>query len=238
MACAARVDEALGDLDSAEAWSRRITERYDDWWATWYLFCQRTGRGELDGAREMARAGLRLPEPGGPDSLAFFHWIEDEPDRAIRILEGWMEAQPAGPAAMSLMLLYDQTGANEKRDEMLRQLSGGIEGVGPKSADVCRLMQDALSAPEKGLDLAGVDAQIAAIQEGSPFFLRLSVGRFLLNRGRPEDARKYLKACAEDLYADGWSRAAAALWLRRASPEEAKPDETPAPAGGDERART
>ena len=47
--------ESEEDWERAETWYSRITERYpDNCWAVWYFFCKRTGRGNLDAARDFA----------------------------------------------------------------------------------------------------------------------------------------------------------------------------------------
>ena len=47
MKCAANCNEGLGDLDRAELWTRRTTERYPNTsWSDWFLFCKRTGHGD------------------------------------------------------------------------------------------------------------------------------------------------------------------------------------------------
>ncbi|AMV37590.1 tetratricopeptide repeat protein [Planctomyces sp. SH-PL62] len=229
MMCAAEVEERLGDLDEAESWSRRVSERYGDSWGAWYIFCQRTGRGDLDDARAVARAAVRRPDAATPDVVAWFYWLEKEPDQAIRVLESWIEVQP-GPASMMLLILYDQIGAEEKRDAVLERIVGGLEGIGPKTAGICRLLRDALADPNRSLDLAAVDAAIESIRPDTPDFMHVVVGKFLLMRGRPEDARKYLEACAGDPAANGWNRAAAASWLREAFPETKPPEPGPKPA--------
>ena len=56
------------------------------------------------------------------------------------------------------------------------------------------------------------------------------VGRFLLNRGRVEDARKHLEYCIGCNELDPWYRAAAGARLRAASPD-ARPAPKPADPG-------
>ena len=50
-----RCAEGEKDWERAETWYSRDSERYPDGaWAVWYLFCKRTGRGNLEAARQFA----------------------------------------------------------------------------------------------------------------------------------------------------------------------------------------
>lgn len=236
MRCAAEVDERLGELDEAAEWRRRNALRYPSEWQNWYLFCHRTGRGDLDAAGSLARAVIRGTDPASQPMVAeYVAWLEGDLDQAIRLLESAIEAQPNGAIAVPLLLCYDQAGADAKRDALLDKMLNGMENVGPKTQAVCNLLRDALAAPDKGLDLKAADAVIDSLLPISPAYQRLMVGRFLLDHGKPQEAKKYLVAANRDILGDDWARALAGSWLRAAFPEEnrkpePKPDPKPARA--------
>lgn len=54
MICASECNEALGELDRAELWIRRVSERYPPNRAAWLQWCKRTGRGNLEAAQKLA----------------------------------------------------------------------------------------------------------------------------------------------------------------------------------------
>ncbi|WP_165070444.1 tetratricopeptide repeat protein [Paludisphaera rhizosphaerae] len=235
MSCAAEVDERLGELDSAEVWLHRNAVRYPNSWTNWYLFCHRTGRGDLDEARDFATAVIRGQGAANePTLVAYVHWLEGDLDQAVRVLEPQNEAKPNGAFGVPLLLIYDQIGADAKRDALLDKMLDGMENVGPKTKALCDLFHNALAAPDKGFDFKAADEVIDSILPESPDYQRLMVARFLLDHGKEQEAKKYLVAASRDVLGDPWSRALAATWLRAAFPEEnrkpaAKPEGRPAP---------
>ncbi|MDG3005201.1 hypothetical protein [Paludisphaera mucosa] len=232
MLCASEVDERLGDLDSAEAWVRNVAERYPANWEYWYRFCQRTGKGDLETSRRLARAAVRGSGLATPYGQAYFHWIEGEPDDAARVLERMRETKPDPSVESLLMLVYDQTGAAEKRDALLRKLVGDLKDQAPKSSAICSLLLGSTAAGAGPLDLEAVEAVLAETPPENRLPMRFLVARFLLNHGRAEDARRYLEACLGPDHANDWGRAAAAAWLRGLSPaaKPPGPDAKPAPS--------
>ncbi|WP_165248502.1 hypothetical protein [Paludisphaera soli] len=237
MLCASEVDERLGDLESAEDWARNVSERYPDSWNVWYRFCKRTGEGDLDGATDLARAAVRAGV-APPVGRAYLHWLEGEPDEAIRTLERVYETTPEDGIATLLISLYDQTGAAGKRDDLMRKVIEEVKPTAPTSAALLDLMLKSTAVGAPPLDLAAVQAQLDESPAEIRLPLRFHVGRFLLNHGRPEDARTILEPCLARGF-DEWCRAASAAWLREAfpPPKPAEP-ERPRPRPEDEPTRT
>jgi HEAT repeat protein/tetratricopeptide (TPR) repeat protein len=54
MLCACECNEALGELDRAELWVRRVSERYPGSRAAWFQWCKKTGHGDVEAARKVA----------------------------------------------------------------------------------------------------------------------------------------------------------------------------------------
>ena len=91
MLCAANCAEGLGDLDEAELWIRRNTERYPNIsWSDWYLFCKRTDHGDVEAARAWTAAyltavGARRPgRPRGGRLLLLADRLDGESPRRLR----------------------------------------------------------------------------------------------------------------------------------------------------------
>ncbi len=227
MLCAADVDEATGDLDAAGEWRRRTAERYPKDWAQWYLFAARTGRGGLDEARRVALAMAERPGALKPIQAAFIDWNEGRPEEAAGLLESDDGSTPPLALAIYAALLHDQGDDAEKRAEAVKRLPE-LKDQGPVTARIAGMLFDSLADGAPPPDLAAIDALIAPMKPFPHAFCDFLVGRFLLNRGRAEDARKYLESCVATAELDLWSRAAAASWLRAAFPD-AGDGKTPAP---------
>ncbi len=230
MKCAADVDEQLGDLESAGAWLQRTAERYPSSWADWYLFARRTGLAEPERAAKLAGAMARIPEALDPYGLAFYHWIEGDASAALRALDPGDAPTDNLVLALNLALLQDQTGAAEERDRTVKHIVDEMKDAGPKTVQICQMLFASLADGAKPPDLAAIDAMIAPWQPQPRSICEYLVGRFLLNRGRVEDARKYLEYCIDCSVLDPWYRAAAGAWLRAASPD-AEPAPKPADPG-------
>ena len=54
MICASGCNEGLGQLDRAELWIRRVSERYPPNKAAWFQWCKKTGAGDIEAARKLA----------------------------------------------------------------------------------------------------------------------------------------------------------------------------------------
>lgn len=230
MECAAEVDERLGDLDSAGEWRRRMADRYPDTWTQWYLFAARTGRGDLDEARRTAAAMAMAMRPGSlePAGAAFIDWSEGRPAQAVRLLEPEAESTDRLTTAVYIALLYDQVGDAEKRTAMARRIAE-MKNRGPVTVQIAGMLFDSLGDGAKPIDLGAIDALVAPMPPSPRAFCEFLVGRFLLNRGRAEDARKRLEFCVGTAEMDPWLRAVAASWLRAAFPDEKSPPTAPEP---------
>ncbi|WP_165066043.1 tetratricopeptide repeat protein [Paludisphaera rhizosphaerae] len=230
MKCAAEVDEQLGDLESAGAWLQRTAERYPSSWADWYLFSRRTGRAEPERAAKLARVMTRVPGATDPVTLAFYHWIEGDADAALRTLNPGTASTNDLRVAINLALLQDQTGATDERDKTVKRMVDEMKNSGPKTVEICEMLFGSLAPGAKPPDLAAIDAMIADWTPEPRSIVEYLVGRFLLNRGRIEDARKHLEYCVGYVGFNSWYRTATSVWLREASPD-AKPTPKPANPG-------
>lgn len=228
MECAAEVDERLGDLDSAGEWRRRMADRYPGTWAQWYLFVARTGRGDLDEARRTAAAMAMRPGSLEPAAAAFIDWSEGRPAQAVRLLEPEAESTDRLTTAVYIALLYDQVGDAEKRTAMAKRIAD-MKDQGPVTVQIAGMLFDSLGDGAKPVDLEAIDALVSPMPPSPRAFCEFLVGRFLLNRGRAEDARERLEFCVGTAEMDPWLRAVAASWLRAAFPGEKPRPQASAP---------
>lgn len=215
MLCAGEANERLKDWERAELWFRRTSERYPrSSWDAWYTFCRRTGRGDEADARALAEAVVsRVAVSSG--SMGFFHWLDDEPSKAVGPFEAAFREAPDATFAASLILLYDKLDDAKQRDEMIETLIDDFGEQAPNAAALCALFRDSLADEGKNpLDLAAVEKVIGSLppeHRGSSEFI---AGEFLLNRDRPEEAATLLKRCAENVNTYIWYRTIAAADLR------------------------
>jgi tetratricopeptide (TPR) repeat protein len=222
MMCASECNEGLHNWERAELWIRRTAERYPGTtWFQWYVFCKRTGHGEVEAARAFAdeylasvegRPGLNPPVRNG-----LFYWSIGSPNKAAVNLERAYNANPSLLFGFSLMLVNDELGNHDRRDQLLDDLCTKFQVNWPRVVEIFRMLRESLAdGGKRPLDLQAVDRVLESMPaqaRGNSSFL---VGRFLLNRGRTADARKYLQQCADTPGSQLWFKAMAADLARSA----------------------
>ncbi len=203
MTCASRCNEGLKDWERAEMWIRRTAERYPRSSAVgWYRFCKRTGHGDIQAARAFADAqkpgAADRPDPNELKQNGFSLWASGSPKQALEALEQASRSQPDPANAIAAFLLADELGDQALRDGLLEELCTKVQRQIPRMAAIGRMMRDALTDGGRGsLDLAAVDKVLGAMPRRTRANADFLVGRFLLNRGQAESARKYLQQAAE-----------------------------------------
>jgi tetratricopeptide (TPR) repeat protein len=222
MQCAQRCYEGLEDWENAELWASRNAQRYPDTeWGDWFLFCNRTGKGDIEAARDFAvqYANSRLEIASGHDKLAFGCVFQLAGDRkkAIELFDTITEPDLQPERLINTALIADDIGDKTLRDDCLQRFQTDQRGQSLKTAKICQLFQQALRDGDKGkLDLAAVDDVIARMaQEGRPSAY-FTVGRFLQNHGTTEEWRRYFQQVQKAPETYAWYGAIVADALRRA----------------------
>ena len=220
MMCASRVDEGLKDWEDAELWIRRTSERYpNSSWPDWYLFCKRTGHGDVEAARafveEYVAAVEGRPDLANPEAIAYFYWSAGSPKKALAILDTVDAADPTPLYGTNRMLLTDELGDKARRDQILEELCTKLKDKAPKTISICQMIRDSLADDGKRpLDLAAVDKVLESIPPANRVSTEFVVGMYLRNRRQPDLARKYLQHVADSPQVYEWVRIIAADAVR------------------------
>jgi tetratricopeptide (TPR) repeat protein len=203
MICAARCYEGLKDWANAELWTRRDSERYPDGsWAKWYLFCKRTGHGEVDAARDYTAQYIASfgPRAGGEFRLASgcFYLMNGRKAEALEMFRGVTEGEALPASVLFSAFTADALGDTKLRDQCLERLVTDPKCAAAKAMPIYRLYRSALQAGDPvALDLAVVDKELAALPEENRGNAVFHVGWFLCLHGSPEKAAAYLKRCID-----------------------------------------
>jgi len=225
---AAEVNEELKDWEGAELWYRRTSERYPNTSpGSWYRFCLRTGRGDLDEARAFVESMATGPNAIVSDFMfnGYFYVSIKEPRRALASFEEAYRAERLLYNGLQAMLAADELGDKTRRDEILTELCAEFESAEPLGTELCRFFRDFLA---KGDDKAALDdAALNKILAASPAdgrgSLEYLLGVFLRNRGRTDEALKYFRICAESRTSANWFRDIAASIVRSADGDSKPP---------------
>lgn len=202
MWCAAVCHEGLGNWDAAETWVRRVSERYEDSKCDWYLWCRRTGWGDIDSARQLMEDFAR--QFAGPDA-------SDQSKNGCAELLGWrdmLEGQPADAlehfrrsfrgadcywAGMTAMMLAQHNGDVALRDDLAQRLKDMMkrchDDVGLR---FLREFENAWSG-KGALQLPAVEKQIQDMGPVSKPMAWSMTAQHLFDTGRSDEARQCLQ---------------------------------------------
>jgi len=195
---AARCAEGTGDFDAAERWVARTTARYSSSWLGWYLWCKRTGRGDLRAATDLVKsqlAGARRPSSEDEEGeIALFCLLEGRPAATRRTLERRLARKRETIEGILLALACDKLGDTPARDAAIKAVAEDAKPTGPKTAATMAALVDwiAKGKPEP-FDPARIEAIIAGIEPEHRPNSWAVVGLILDRVGTPEDALPYLK---------------------------------------------
>jgi hypothetical protein len=226
MLCASECNEGMGNWEQAELWARRTSERYPESWSQWFLFCKRTGHGDLKAAQEHAEQYLQtygLEEGGDFLAANFFYLLVGEPKKALKGFRSIFDRSIAGPphtenmiiAGLQVAMLADELDNPVLRDSALEQVCKFPEMQKLKSLAILEMFRAALvkgqSAP---LDLDAVDRVLDEIEGFTRGNVAYHVAVFLRKHATPEQAKKYFQLCADIPNGFPWFRMIALDRLR------------------------
>ena len=138
------------------------------------------------------------PDPAGLERDGFSLWASGSPKQALEALEQALQAKPNAANLIAAFLLADGLGDQPRRDRLLEELCTKLQRQVPRMVAIGRMMRDALAGGGKAsLDLATVDKVLRDMPPRTRGNAEFLVGRFLLNRGQTESARKYLQLAAD-----------------------------------------
>ena len=132
--CAAWCHEGLKNWSDAETYFRNCSERYRGSVFEWYFFCRRTGKGDLDAARQCVESALADPSTRAglrDDMVAFFHVLEGRHEQALEGFQTRFQKRSLAYNGLWVALLADQLDQPDLRDKTLKQ----VVANGKKEAD-------------------------------------------------------------------------------------------------------
>lgn len=197
--CAADFYERTGDWVRAESFERSSAERFEHGIHKWYLWCRRTGHGDVDAARARMQDELEyLSNVGGIEAsgtAAMLYTLEDKPELSLNVLKEGL-AYKSGPYYCLLAALRaDESGRTKLRDEFLKK---AVSVTDWRFTEFKNWVRAFVAAPELALDRKLLDwtireGSIGAGNATAKFYL---AGSFLAAHGREQEAHDYLEQAA------------------------------------------
>ena len=129
-----------------EEHARNVSQRYPKNWARWFLFCKRTGHGDLQAARTFGEQHVlpsdEEPELPGPVAVGYFYWLTGDTKRAMIWFKKAHEAKPTANTCFNLILLGDEIGDTDTRDEAIRVLLNRFRRPFPRVCQIYEILAD------------------------------------------------------------------------------------------------
>jgi tetratricopeptide (TPR) repeat protein len=220
MLCASNCREAMRDWEQAELWARRTTERYpEDSWEAWFIWCKRTGRGDVTAARRFA---LRHVASSGDDPtddlrqrLVNFYLVDGSTREALARLRPLNERNQNPLAALIIATLADEQGDSAERDREFGRLAALPAAKELKVDVLAQAIRDGLANDPGGrIDPKPVTAALGNVPASSRDLYAVFTARLLHAHGAPEEAKAILHRSVARLGTVGWAQALASISLR------------------------
>jgi hypothetical protein len=219
MDCARRCALAMEKLDEAALYAQRLSERYpESEWATWYLCCKKTGHGDVDGARDFTApyvAAFDQRGGVGPYYKATFQWLNGQRNEAFASFKKFYEASPSPWACMMVLMVADDLGDAKARDEFFKIFIAKHRDKSTHFAQIWEMFHGALTGDQAGsVDVKAVDKLLESVPDRIRGNANFIVGKYLVNHGKAEDARRYLAITLKAPAVLEWTKAVAGEALR------------------------
>ena len=216
MLCASQCNEGLLHWEKAEQWIRNISERYDDNRLYWYIWCKRTGHGNLDAARQFFAESLQKSSGqqkiADVESAGIYYILENQPEKALPLFQQAFSKTSGSYYGLHVAVLAELLNEKETRDDALKLIT---EKSGRSRQDmplqvfmpVVSLLRQISekNAPDPMYVMAIVkafDEVINLAPAGTNTDLAYFVGCFLEHQGYKDEGVEYIKrgATSSDLY--------------------------------------
>jgi hypothetical protein len=221
MSCAQRCAEGMKDWPRAEQWAQRQTERYPeqaDNLFRWYLFCVKTGRGNLRSARQYTqqllqeRVGLASLHPA---VRANYAWLNGDLKAAAELFGESYRQSPNFGSCLSVMATADRLGDRATVEEYQKLLLAKHRKEASEIVQIIELLLDTLGAGKPGTpNLKAVNEALETMSPPARPAAEIWIGLFLEGRGQAAAARPFFEHCVPSRVIPEWHRALAGKELR------------------------
>jgi tetratricopeptide (TPR) repeat protein len=215
--CAAHCYEGRGDWTQAELWQRRNTERYPDGaWMGWYVFCKRTGHGDLATARKFATDYIATygdkPADQVLETIGIFRLLDGSPREALDLFQRRFKESHFPYSGIMAAVLCDNLGNTSERDRVLGELAA-MHVVKEENLDpLVKVIRDGLGAGRGRIDSKALVAAINEAPEHRRYVMSVFAARLLHAHGDPAKASDILRQTIEMGGHEGWAQALASIW--------------------------
>jgi tetratricopeptide (TPR) repeat protein len=200
---ASYVTESLADWKASEEWIREMSTNYPSGSGYyWYLWCRRTGRGDVDSAKRLAQAYYDNPNQASTRETeaarGVFFLLESDYPRALECYKKALSFRPSFTCTAMVALLSRELGDSKTADQTLASMLEHYSQLGEERREIDVVGQALIEAFQKesisAEELAALEEKLAAIPETvnrSGFACCLAM--HLDQKKQPKEAEEYYR---------------------------------------------
>ncbi len=222
MSCAQRCAEGMKDWPRAELWAQRQSERYAANPASlfqWYMFCVKTGRGDLPAARQFTEEAIR--DLGGlenihPDFRGYYQWIKGDVKAALGSFQELYARDPSFSTCLPVIAVAERLGDRATAEKYRKLLLDKHRHGATYLTGVVELVFKALDAGKsRPPDLKAVNQALEKTPAQVRPHAEVWTGIVLDARGQAAAARPFFERSLSSGAVTEWRRTIAGQALRR-----------------------
>lgn len=222
MACAQRCAEGMKDWPRAELWARRQSERYPadaSALLQWYMFCVKTGRGNLRAARQFTEQGIA--NLGGLENIhpaprGYYQWMKGDLRGALGSFQEAYVGAPSFATCLPAIAVAERLGDRATVEKYRKLLLEKHRADATQLTGVLDLVFQAVDAAKSGPpDLKAVSQALEKTHKQVRPHAEFWTGILLDARGQAAAAKPYLERSAATSAITEWLSTIAGQALRR-----------------------
>ncbi|MHB8972267.1 MAG: tetratricopeptide repeat protein [Pirellulaceae bacterium] len=200
---AGEICEGLAEWQESEHWMREVSESYPSGGAyNWYFWCRRTGRGDVEAARELATPFFAVYTSPTREELAIkgaFHLLNGDTRDGLDAYRKALVVKPTFTCTFMVAQLARALGDEKMRSDVLDAMQKScLERAEEKESDeqkgmaaglaIIQLMKSGDASEER---LARIDELLQAVEPTSRGAFAYCLGKELDDLGKKSEADKY-----------------------------------------------
>jgi hypothetical protein len=211
MTIAYHVHEVLQDWRNSEFWVEQIAEMHPEYAYEWFMWCKRTGQGDLSRAKAATMKWLETGRRNQTSAMIYQQWdlvgvvglLADDQKTARHFFELLLERSHDTFGGLHAALLAEEQKDTKRRDELLKQIfetpKSAYARRRPKRMElraVAQWMIDDLAAGGKGeTSRETVDKAILGCTPLEATHCYYLLGEYLERRDKKKEAADYWTRC-------------------------------------------
>jgi hypothetical protein len=210
---ASRTYEGLGNWDESERWMQEAVEHYPSFHGIqWYLWCRRTGRGDLNEAKRHADEYCNLPwfdvEERGAENEFVYAMLDGRNEDALALVQTRQTLASQSYYWLHAGLLAKRLGNEELYQAQMAKVmeeAKGYEKSDPLYYGLVKILYDHRNELLPEASLAESDRLLAKFVPWSRCNFEYFIGEFLALQGNDDRAEEYWRRAVANGPFDKWN---------------------------------